>query len=454
MFFCIWGLHLADTPLNFNEKQPFIHAFVIIYATLLRFGINFVKFVKSIENSNYSSIMLSNISKIIPHAIRIFSISLVIPLITTSILSAQTPVARNAVKPKGAQISFDHTRFDFGPINENVKFASHKFGFTNTGNAPLVLNKVETSCGCTTPEWSTDTVKPGEQGYVTARYETTNRLGTFTKSITVYSNSLESPMVFLDISGDVYRENTDLQSNTEIKYNYGKVTFSKPALSFSPLYDNRIDTQSLFVTNETPTAINIYALDPGILPPYIKILQWPTTLEPQERGKVQIAIDGRKINYYGFGTFEIPMNTSSPALPYGSVFVTFSRKQFFPKYSATQLAKQPKLILDKKEHNFGMISEAGDLITTEFKFTNSGKQLLKIFNMDPSCGCISVKAPKKELQPGESMTVKVIFDTVTKKGYSNYSIGIICNDPTNPEFEIPIKAQFPAKDRHCLTCPK
>ena len=454
MFFCIWGLHLADTPLNFNEKQPFIHAFVIIYATLLRFGINFVKFVKSIKNSNYSSIMLSNISKIIPHAIRIFSISLVIPLITTSILSAQTPVARNAVKPKGAQISFDHTRFDFGPINETVKFASHKFGFTNTGNAPLVLNKVETSCGCTTPEWSTDTVKPGEQGYVTARYETTNRLGTFTKSITVYSNSLESPMVFLDISGDVYRENTDLQSNTEIKYNYGKVTFSKPALSFSPLYDNRIDTQSLFITNETPTAINIYALDPGILPPYIKILQWPTTLEPQERGKVQIAIDGRKINYYGFGTFEIPMNTSSPALPYGSVFVTFSRKQFFPKYSATQLAKQPKLILDKKEHNFGMISEAGDLITTEFKFTNSGKQLLKIFNMDPSCGCISVKAPKKELQPGESMTVKVIFDTVTKKGYSNYSIGIICNDPTNPEFEIPIKAQFPAKDRHCLTCPK
>ena len=454
MFFCIWGLHLADTPLNFYEKQPFIHAFVIIYATLLRFGINFVKFVKSIENSNYSSIMLSNISKIIPHAIRIFSISLVIPLITTSILSAQTPVARNAVKPKGAQISFDHTRFDFGPINENVKFASHKFGFTNTGNAPLVLNKVETSCGCTTPEWSTDTVKPGEQGYVTARYETTNRLGTFTKSITVYSNSLESPMVFLDISGDVYRENTDLQSNTEIKYNYGKVTFSKPALSFSPLYDNRIDTQSLFVTNETPTAINIYALDPGILPPYIKILQWPTTLEPQERGKVQIAIDGRKINYYGFGTFEIPMNTSSPALPYGSVFVTFSRKQFFPKYSATQLAKQPKLILDKKEHNFGMISEAGDLITTEFKFTTSGKQLLKILTMDPSCGCISVKAPKKELQPGESMTVKVIFDTVTKKGYSNYSIGIICNDPTNPEFEIPIKAQFPAKDRHCLTCPK
>ncbi len=454
MFFCIWGLRLADTPLNFYEMQPFIHAFVIIYATLLRFGINFVKFVKTIKNTNYDSMMLPIISKIAPISFRNLGLTLIIALINASILTAQNPIARNAAKPKGAQISFDHTRFDFGPINENIKFASHKFGFTNTGNAPLVLNKVETSCGCTTPEWSTDTVKPGEQGYVTARYETTNRLGTFTKSITVYSNSIESPMVFLDISGDVYRENTDLQSNTEIKYNYGKVTFSKPALSFSPLYDNRIDTQSLFVTNETPTAINIYALDAGILPPYIKILQWPTTLEPQERGKVQIAIDGRKINYYGFGTFEIPMNTSSPALPYGSVFVTFSRKQFFPKYSATQLAKQPKLTLDKKEHNFGMISEAGDIITTEIKFTNSGKQLLKIYNMDPSCGCISVKAPKKELQPGESMIVKVIFDTVTKKGYSNYSIGIICNDPTNPEFEIPIKAQFPAKDRHCLTCPK
>jgi hypothetical protein len=384
----------------------------------------------------------------------IFGIYIYVGFFQTSLAWSQNPIARSATKPKGPQISFDQTRFDFGPINENIKFASHKFTFTNTGNAPLVLNKVETSCGCTTPEWSTDTVKPGESGTVTARYETTNRLGTFAKSITVYSNALESPMVFLDILGDVYREGVDLQSNTEVKYNYGKITFSKPTLSFSPLFDNRIDTQSLFVTNETPTAVNIYALDPGILPSYIKILQWPTVLEPQERGKIQIAIDGKKINYYGFGTFEIPMNTSSPALPFGSIFVTFTRKQFFPKYSASQLAKQPKLTLDKKEHNFGMISESGDLVTTEFKFTNSGKQVLKIYNMDPSCGCVSVKAPKKELQPGETMVIKVIFDTVTKKGYANYGIGIICNDPTNPEFEIPIKAQFPAKDRNCLTCPK
>jgi len=369
-------------------------------------------------------------------------------------LSAQNSVARTASKPKGAQLVFDHTRFDFGPINETIKFASHTFVFTNTGNAPLVINKVETSCGCTTPEWSTDTVRPGMKGHVTARYETINRLGTFNKSITVYSNSLENAMVFLDISGDVYREDTDIKSNTEVTYNYGKVTFSKPALSFSPLYDNALDTQSLFVTNETPNTINIYPIDAGVLPPYLKILKWPSSLEPQERGKIQIAIDGKKINYYGFGTFEIPMNTSSPAMPFGSVIVTFARKQYFPKFSANQLAKQPKLSLDKKEHNFGMIAESGDLITTEFKFTNSGKQLLKIYNMDPSCGCVTVKAPKKELQPGETMVVKVIFDTVTKKGYANYAIGIICNDPTNPEFEIPIKAQFPAKDRSCLTCPK
>jgi len=355
---------------------------------------------------------------------------------------------------KGPLVSFEHTKFDFGPINESIKFATHRFNYTNIGDAPLILNNVQTSCGCTTPEWTHDTLQPGESGFVSARYETTNRIGKFQKTVTVYTNSTENAIIFLDIAGDVYREGIDVNSNTQFQYNNGKITFSKPSITFSPLLDNAIDTQSITVTNETPLTVDFYALDPKLLPPYLQVLSWPTSLEPDEHFKIKIQIDAKKINYYGFGTFEIPMNTGSPALPYGSILVTFTRKQYFPKYSASQLAKTPRLTLDKKEHNFGSIEATGDLVTTEFKFTNTGKQLLKIYNMDPSCGCITVKAPKMQLQPGESMQVRVIFDTVTKKGYANYQIGVVCNDPTNPEFMIPIKAQFPTKAKTCPTCPQ
>ena len=355
---------------------------------------------------------------------------------------------------KGPLVSFEHTKFDFGPINENIKFATHRFNYTNVGDAPLILNNVQTSCGCTTPEWTHDTLKPGESGFVSARYETTNRIGKFQKTVTVYTNSTENAIIFLDIAGDVYREGLDVNSNTQFQYNHGKISFSKPSITFSPLLDNAIDTQSILVANETPLTVDFYALDPKVLPPYLQVLSWPTSLEPDEQFKIKIQIDAKKINYYGFGTFEIPMNTGSPALPYGSILVTFTRKQYFPKYSPSQLAKTARLTLDKKEHNFGSIEATGDLLTTEFTFTNTGKQLLKIHNLDPSCGCISVKAPKMQLQPGESMQVRVIFDTVTKKGYANYQIGVVCNDPTNPEFMIPIKAQFPTKAKTCPTCPQ
>lgn len=401
------------------------------------------------------------------------SISFILPILTFNILSIHAAIAQTSKatpskntpsKPtatpvkttakKGALVSFEHTKFDFGPINENVKFATHRFNYTNVGDAPLIINNVQTSCGCTTPEWTHDTLMPGESGFVNARYETTNRIGKFQKSVTVYTNSTENAIIFLDISGDVYREGVDLESNTQFQYNYGKITFSKPSISFSPLLDNAVDTQTIVITNETPQTVDFYALDPKILPSYLQVLSWPTTLEPDEHFKIKVQIDSRKINYYGFGTYEIPINSGSPAMPFGSILVTFTRKQYFPKLSASQLAKTPRLTLDKKEHNFGAIEATGDLITTEFKFTNSGKQVLKIFNLDPSCGCITVKAPKMQLQPGESMQVRVIFDTVTKKGYANYSIGIVCNDPTNPEFSIPIKAQFPTKAKICPTCPQ
>ncbi|NBO50525.1 MAG: YebC/PmpR family DNA-binding transcriptional regulator [Chitinophagia bacterium] len=61
---------------------------------------------------------------------------------------------------------------------------------------------------------------------------------------------------------------------------------------------------------------------------------------------------------------------------------------------------------------------------------------------------------KKTLAPGESMPIRVFFDTVLKKGNANYNIWVVCNDPVSPERNIPIKAVFDAKVIECQTCPK
>ena len=66
-----------------------------------------------------------------------------------------------------AKISLEKKSHDFGSIEEGVQ-ATVTFTFKNTGNAPLILNSVKASCGCTTPKWTKEPIAPGSEGQVTA----------------------------------------------------------------------------------------------------------------------------------------------------------------------------------------------------------------------------------------------------------------------------------------------
>ena len=90
---------------------------------------------------------------------------------------------------------------DFGTIEEGVQ-ATVTFTFKNTGNAPLVLNSVKASCGCTTPKWTKEPIAPGTEGTITAIYNSKGRPGNFTKTITIKHNG-EGGTEFLTIRGVV-----------------------------------------------------------------------------------------------------------------------------------------------------------------------------------------------------------------------------------------------------------
>ena len=97
-------------------------------------------------------------------------------------------------------IVFAATTHDYGTIVQSSD-GSCVFAFTNKGKAPIVLNDVRASCGCTVPEWTRTPVAPGEKGSIKVTYNT-NNIGAFTKSITVNSNAVNSPLVLI-IKGTV-----------------------------------------------------------------------------------------------------------------------------------------------------------------------------------------------------------------------------------------------------------
>jgi hypothetical protein len=100
-----------------------------------------------------------------------------------------------------AMITFDKTEYDFGKIKEGT-LANYEFVFTNTGKTALVLNNVQPSCGCTTPEWSKEPIMPGAKGVIKASFNSYGRPGTFQKYITVQSNAGNSE-VSLTLKGVV-----------------------------------------------------------------------------------------------------------------------------------------------------------------------------------------------------------------------------------------------------------
>jgi len=99
-------------------------------------------------------------------------------------------------------ISVSETTYNFGTIYEEDGDVSHEFIITNTGTAPLEINRVTASCGCTTPNWTKEPIAPGKTGIVKATYSTKGRVAPFNKSINIFSNAQEAPFVVY-IKGEV-----------------------------------------------------------------------------------------------------------------------------------------------------------------------------------------------------------------------------------------------------------
>lgn len=104
---------------------------------------------------------------------------------------------------KQADIKFDKTTMDLGKFPESNPVQKCTFTFTNTGNAPLIINQAIASCGCTVPEYTKEPVAPGKSGKINVTYNGKGKFpGFFKKTITIRTNG-KTEMTRLYISGEM-----------------------------------------------------------------------------------------------------------------------------------------------------------------------------------------------------------------------------------------------------------
>ncbi|MBQ8222646.1 MAG: DUF1573 domain-containing protein [Bacteroidales bacterium] len=112
------------------------------------------------------------------------------------------------VSENGPEITFEKTSHQFGEIPFNGN-GTYEFVFKNTGNEPLILSQPKSSCGCTVPEWPKKPILPGDTDVIKVTYKNTNRPGSFSKYVTIYSNAKTNKDVKLYIRGKILPEQTE-----------------------------------------------------------------------------------------------------------------------------------------------------------------------------------------------------------------------------------------------------
>lgn len=98
-------------------------------------------------------------------------------------------------------VQLKETSYDFGKIPQG-RPVTHNFEIVNTGKEPLMLDNVQASCGCTTPEWSKEAIQPGATSVIKVGYNAAAE-GSFNKAITIIYNTTQTKV--LHIKGSVYK---------------------------------------------------------------------------------------------------------------------------------------------------------------------------------------------------------------------------------------------------------
>lgn len=88
---------------------------------------------------------------------------------------------------EGPKITFDTETIDYGTVDSESN-GERVFTFRNTGDAPLIIKNVQSTCGCTIPTKPEAPIAPGKKGEIKVKYDM--RKGPISKTITVESNAV------------------------------------------------------------------------------------------------------------------------------------------------------------------------------------------------------------------------------------------------------------------------
>lgn len=328
---------------------------------------------------------------------------------------------------------FREKTYDFGNVVEGKGIVDHEFVFTNTSGLPVKILSVQPSCGCTTPEWSRNSVLQGKTGFIKASFDPRGRPGYFNKSLTVVTDQDPNPII-LQIKGVVKTQVAT--EKIDFSVSLGNLLFTSKSFNFDKVYINKEPVQKTFPIMNAGTAP--IELVKALGPAYLKV-EMPLVIGPKAKGVIKVTYDPKKKNQFGFASDNIQINTNDPGFEVKLIPVYATIEEFYAVPSLEEAKKGPILVIKEPIVDLGRFRQ-GENIDKVVLIVNAGKKTLLIKAIQGNCACIVAEVDKKSIFPGDSTHVKISFKPQNRSGTQMKAVTIYSNDPLNSVQRINVQA--------------
>lgn len=226
----------------------------------------------------------------------------------------------NPVLASGVSMRFESERIDTGTICEDDAPKEYLFRWKNTGDSPIAVTAVRTSCGCAVAKYDKRPVKAGEEGVIRVVYDPKGHPGFFQRRITVYTQQETRPTAILELTG--YATPSSCPAGA-YPHAFGPLRLKQRQVTMN---GSRRSVEAIEMLNAGERVLRPH-VDAKLLPPYLRVSVVPQEMAPGGKADLEIAFDPAAVD--GLLPERVPVIVEGINLPPGqrTVYVVFGRPQ-------------------------------------------------------------------------------------------------------------------------------
>ena len=333
-----------------------------------------------------------------------------------------------AMSAAAQSLRFTRTSWDFGTIREADGKVSCTFEYVNRGKQPVVIDQVNVSCGCTTPEFSRKPILAGERGEMKVTFDPANREGEFVKEITVFTGGRRYRTT-LRISGNIIARTKSVEELYPVAVGDCGLRIDARSLPFS--YVTQGERKNLFInyinTSSKPVRVRlVQTSSSGFLRH-----TFPQTIAAGAKGQVAFTyLVPQSTGYFGELTDVFELQVEG-----GQSDVRISTNGYaIEHFEIPNNELAPKAEFDRQLLKFGDLLKSDKPIKIKVQLTNNGMEPLFVRSVTPSHEAITTSlAAGTKVEPSASVTMTVMVDPAKLDyGRAIERIVLITNDPERP----------------------